>query len=235
MTDASERNQRIAEMRVPPPYSGEGVRAIDKGIAHEVKVLWDNGIDTTESCQGGQGHPCPEPIVRFAGDVAEGFKALAIAFHNGLDVRYLRRVWRIEDGQPIGPEWEMTFHRVPRGVCVGCGAEFSADDPNAATEHLLACEKHPLNTLRKAEREAHAETAIHLLDQDAHIKALRKIIDQIHEWTDPGGEPERMEPEDANRLMDEIAALTDIEATIPRDTFVDQLAKSRKARNRKEE
>lgn len=97
--------------RNPPPFKSKDARKIDAGIAREVRVLWENGIETTESCQGGQGHPFPEPTVRFAGGQAEGFKALAIARENGLKVTALRRVWTIIDGEPVGPDWEMTFLR----------------------------------------------------------------------------------------------------------------------------
>ena len=83
---------------------------IDKGILHEVEVLSGNGVETFESCQGGQGHPFPEPIVRFFGGRAEGFRALGVALLNGLKVTELRRVWNVQDGEPTGPQWEMTFH-----------------------------------------------------------------------------------------------------------------------------
>ena len=92
-----------------PPFVGNGVRTIDPGIRREVQVLWENGIETTESCEGGVGHSFPEPTVRFRGDHAEGFKALSIALQNGLKVLELRRFWSIQDGEPCGPEWEMTF------------------------------------------------------------------------------------------------------------------------------
>ncbi|MGA7329693.1 MAG: hypothetical protein WBX25_35735 [Rhodomicrobium sp.] len=94
-----------------PPFEGEGGRPIDHGIRHEVQILWENGIETTESCEGGSGHSFHEPTVRFRGDKAEGFRALAIALQNGLKVSELRRYWSIEDGEPVGPEWEMTFVR----------------------------------------------------------------------------------------------------------------------------
>src|SRR5271156_6204738 len=94
-----------------PPYAAKGVRCIDSGIRREVKVLFENGIETTESCEGGDGHSFLEPTVRFRGDHAEGFKALGIALQNGLKVLELRRFWSIQDGEPHGPEWEMTFIR----------------------------------------------------------------------------------------------------------------------------
>ena len=94
-----------------PPW-----KSIDKGIRREVRVLWEAGIHTTESCEGSRGHSFPEPTVRFAGGQAEGFRALAIANENGLRVSELRRVWQIIDGEPVGPEWEMVFYHQEHGL-----------------------------------------------------------------------------------------------------------------------
>jgi hypothetical protein len=92
---------------------------IDPGIEHELRILRQHGIETIESCQGGQGHPFPEPTIRFNGNRAEGFKALGIALQNGLKVTELRRVWSVQDGEPVGPQWEITFYH-PNGN--GCRA-----------------------------------------------------------------------------------------------------------------
>ena len=83
---------------------------LDAGIAQQVEVLRAAGIETFESCQGGDGHAYPEPTVRFHGDKSEGFKALAVAIQNGLRVASLRRAWPVIDDEPTGPWWEMTFH-----------------------------------------------------------------------------------------------------------------------------
>ena len=82
---------------------------LDKGIEKEVMILNDNGIETYESCESGPGHCYLEPTVRFYGDKSEGFKALAIALQNDLKPSDLRRIWTIIDGEPVGPNWEMTF------------------------------------------------------------------------------------------------------------------------------
>jgi hypothetical protein len=96
--------------RISPPFEGKEIgRLIDPGIAREVRVLWENGVETFESCEGGQGHTFPEPTVRFFGDHAEGFRALSIALRAGLRVSALRRYWQVEHGEPVGPHWEMTF------------------------------------------------------------------------------------------------------------------------------
>ena len=82
---------------------------IDPGIRDYLHVLVENGVETFESCQGGQGHPYPEPTIRFHGQQAEGFRVLGMALQNRLRVTELRRVWSIEDREPVGPYWEMTF------------------------------------------------------------------------------------------------------------------------------
>jgi hypothetical protein len=97
--------------RRKPPFRATGVRPIDPGIRRQVRVLSENGIETTESCEGGKGHSFAEPTVRFCGGHAEGFRALGIALQHGLKVAELRRYWSIQDGEPVGPYWEMTFAR----------------------------------------------------------------------------------------------------------------------------
>jgi hypothetical protein len=92
-------------------------KRIEKGIAREVRILRENGVETTESCQGGQGHPFPEPTVRFCGGHDAGWLALGIALQHGLKVNELRRIWPIIDGVPVGPEWEMTFDHPGIGPC----------------------------------------------------------------------------------------------------------------------
>ena len=83
---------------------------LDVGIAPFVLVLMDAGIETFESCQGGAGHSYPVPTVRFHGKRGEGFKALAALQECGAPVRSVRRIWTIDDGEPTGPYWEVTFN-----------------------------------------------------------------------------------------------------------------------------
>jgi hypothetical protein len=84
---------------------------LDPEIKPYVEVLIAAGVETFESCQGGEGHSMPEPTVRFHGEKPDGFRALAIALENGLPVLDLRRYWSIVDGEPTGPYWEMTFRQ----------------------------------------------------------------------------------------------------------------------------
>ena len=82
---------------------------LDAGIAPFVMALRAGGVETFESCQGGLGHAYPEPTIRFYGEKAEGFRALAVAQRAGLPVAELRRAWPILDDEPTGPWWELTF------------------------------------------------------------------------------------------------------------------------------
>ena len=90
-------------------YSG-----MDPGIREAVKILIENGIETIQSCQGGAGHAYPEPTVEFTGSFGAGFRALAIAMEHGLQASELRRVWWIQEGEPVGPHWAMTFRNPVR-------------------------------------------------------------------------------------------------------------------------
>ena len=88
---------------------GEYDPPLDAGIQDAVAVLRGSGVETFESCEGGPGHAYHEPTVRFHGDQAEGFNALAAAMRGGLQVAELRRVWPLLDGEPTGPWCELTF------------------------------------------------------------------------------------------------------------------------------
>jgi hypothetical protein len=88
---------------------------LDPGIERAVHILLDNGVETYESCQGGEGHSSPYPVVRFYGQRAEGIRALSVALMYELPVFALHRVWRVEDGEPTGPQWELEFRPGPAG------------------------------------------------------------------------------------------------------------------------
>jgi len=84
---------------------------LDKGIKRYVEILVAAGIETYESCEGGEGHAYPEPTIVFHGEIGEGFRALAIAIENGLPIYEIRQFWSIRDLQPVGPDWAMTFYK----------------------------------------------------------------------------------------------------------------------------
>ena len=96
-------------MKTEIPYD-----SLDNGIREKVRALAEAGVETFESCQGGNGHAYPEPTIRFHGERDAGWKALAAAQAVRLEVLELRRVWPINDGEPTGPWWEMTFRTTGR-------------------------------------------------------------------------------------------------------------------------
>lgn len=96
-------------------YRPDADSGLDPGIREAVEALRRNGVETFESCQGGEGHAYPEPTIRFFGDQSDGYRALAVAMKAGLPVAELRRVWPIIDGEPTGPWWELTLVLTCRG------------------------------------------------------------------------------------------------------------------------
>src|SRR5262245_9969756 len=101
-------NKRTQIIDAPTSYDPP----LDPGISAAVQTLNACGIETFESCQGGDGHAYCEPTIRFHGDRAEGFKALAVALQNAIPVAGLRRVWPVIQGEPTGPYWEITLTSV---------------------------------------------------------------------------------------------------------------------------
>lgn len=95
------------------PAGDHALNHLDKGIKEAVLVLREHGVETIESCEGGNGHAFTEPTVRFCGGKAEGYRALSVALQYGLRVVELRRVWPVLDLEPTGPWWELTFAPVP--------------------------------------------------------------------------------------------------------------------------
>lgn len=87
---------------------------LDKGIEPYVLALRSGGIETFESCEGGDGHAFLEPTVRFCGDSAEGYRAFAVAVKCGLPVYSLRRYYSVSGSELEGPWWEMTFRTTAR-------------------------------------------------------------------------------------------------------------------------
>lgn len=82
---------------------------LDAGIRRAVEILVKAGVETFESCEGGEGHSYSEPTIRFHGDRSEGFRVLALVLQNNLPVSTLRRAWNLNNGEPTGPIWEIVF------------------------------------------------------------------------------------------------------------------------------
>lgn len=83
---------------------------LDENIKRHVQILRGAGIETFESCEGGDGHIFPQPTIRFHGDRSEGLRALAAALQNGLSVCSIQRIWPVIDGEPTGPWWQIVFN-----------------------------------------------------------------------------------------------------------------------------
>ena len=84
-----------------------------RGIAEAVRILQEHGVETFESCEGGEGDAYPEPTIFFSGSagMGEGFRALGIALIHGLPVQALRCVWKVCDGIPDARMWELVFYK----------------------------------------------------------------------------------------------------------------------------
>lgn len=87
---------------------------LDSGIREAVLILRQGGVETFESCEGGQGHSFPEPTIRFHGNSWAGYHAFSVAMEHGLPVSELRRAYAVLDTQLDGPWWEMTFRTTGR-------------------------------------------------------------------------------------------------------------------------
>jgi hypothetical protein len=113
---------------------------LDPGIAPYVEVLRSAGIETYESCEGGEGHCYSEPTIRFYGQRGQGFRALAVALQNGLPISAVRQAWTVdEDGLPNGPYWEVAFWRpatCPQSQA-SCSDGSAGDQPSPPLGALL--------------------------------------------------------------------------------------------------
>ncbi len=85
---------------------------LDAGIREYVLLLRSEGIETFESCEGGNGHVFPEPTIRFFGESYEGYRAFSVATMYGMPVTNLRRYYSVSDNQLEGPWWEMVFRTI---------------------------------------------------------------------------------------------------------------------------
>ena len=97
-----------AKSKASAPVPGK----LDRGIRKAVERLQACGIETFESCEGGEGHAFQEPTIRFYGTPEAGWRAVAACLAYGLPILALRRVWYVLDSnEPTGPHWEVTFLR----------------------------------------------------------------------------------------------------------------------------
>lgn len=98
----------------PLPMPNPGL-PLDEGIKEFVRILRFNGIETIQSCQGGEGHSSDRPYVWFLGEITKGFHAFHVASLHGFHVQEIRMCWQITDGLPVSqPYWEMILHDMER-------------------------------------------------------------------------------------------------------------------------
>ena len=101
----AEARERLRSTKFEPPWGN-----LDPLISPIVRVFYEEGAETYESCQGGPGHPFPCPTIRFFGGVSEGLRLVSIALAYDLNPTGLSRIYDIVDKELVGPRWEMTFH-----------------------------------------------------------------------------------------------------------------------------
>ena len=81
----------------------------DPGIRLYVGILLDNGLETIQSCEGGDGHAYELPTVEVTGGPGAGYHALAVAMDHGLPVSELRYVIIVHAGHLERPCWQLVF------------------------------------------------------------------------------------------------------------------------------
>lgn len=86
---------------------------LDPGIRFAVRVLHAHGIETGQSCEGGDGHAYDWPTVDLwgTGNGATGLAAVHYLHEYGLPVRDVAKLWRVEDGLPVEMFWRITFSK----------------------------------------------------------------------------------------------------------------------------
>jgi len=86
---------------------------LDAGIRLAVRVIHAAGIDTCQSCQGGEGHAYDQPSIDLcaSGHDARGFAVLSALTDYGLDVAELQLVWNVKNGLPYEQLWRVTLVR----------------------------------------------------------------------------------------------------------------------------
>lgn len=85
-------------------------QGLDEGIRFAVRVLHARGIETAQSCEGGERHSYDHPTVDLIGaQPGAGFAALAALTEYGLRVRDLALLWTVRYGLPSESFWRLTL------------------------------------------------------------------------------------------------------------------------------
>jgi len=111
---SKSRSDRLSGAPLHTKYrTEEFYSGLDAGIRFAVRVLHAAGLDTCQSCQGGDGHSYLEPSVDMdaCGDGADGFAALAALNAYGLEVSAVSIVWNVRHGLPYEKLWRLTLTR----------------------------------------------------------------------------------------------------------------------------
>lgn len=84
---------------------------LDPGIRFAVRVLHARGIETGQSCEGGEGHSYDRPTVDLldGGTRPAGFAALAALEDYGLRVRDVALLWSVDKSIPVDNFWRLTL------------------------------------------------------------------------------------------------------------------------------
>lgn len=112
---------------------------LDDGIRFAVRLLHAHGIETGQSCEGGDGHSYEQPTIDLWGqpvELATAFHAMTVLHTYGLPVDGLALRWRVHNGMPLEPLWRITFskacpERARERPMIVCGYKF-ADDPEVS-------------------------------------------------------------------------------------------------------
>lgn len=96
-----------------PVESEAWYQGLDPGIRFAVRVLHARGIETGQSCEGGEGHAYDHPTVdlRDGGPRSVGFAALAALEDYGLRVRDIALLWPVDKGLPSECFWRVTLRQ----------------------------------------------------------------------------------------------------------------------------
>jgi hypothetical protein len=107
---ATERSLAVAAMPLRSRVESDAwYEGIDPGIRYAVRVLHAAGIETSQSCQGGEGHSYEWPTIDLPDGPrdAAGFAALHHLNQHGLGVFAISRVWNVEQGMPYQSVWRV--------------------------------------------------------------------------------------------------------------------------------
>lgn len=96
----------LAEADIDWAIEHFGGEPLDVGIIRIVRILKEEGIETQQSCEGGEGHSYDWPSVDVSG---QPWRALDLCNTYGLPVHQISELHRIEQGNPVEHFWRLEF------------------------------------------------------------------------------------------------------------------------------